>query len=409
MPYNPGVQDISGQLLASGMLNAAQTRGQMYGDIGQFMSNLGSSFLKQEEERQKSASAIKGFLNDPYYQQQIAQNPELTAEMGKIQSGKAKLSDVRGFLGTLSTMQHMREETLKADQMEGQRQYNEALRQQAIANKSAIDAATAERTRQNQIASQLNASIKEFQDLEKMEKEGSPLTSQQSDRLEALRDNPFLTAARQGMGAGLDPLAAIQLGQKQEAMDIKAAYNDLSLQMRSMIEENKRREAEAKLASQPRLAAGTPRTFSIGGKEIKAEWDGSGWVDIKTGGRLYIPREVRQPSGAVFIEQGIPNPLVFKEYGIPVEPVPSGMPGVTGTSGMPGMPGTQTGQPNPEDMEEVAAPMPQFAPGEKPAAKTLAIFDNEQQARQALERGEIMPGQTVTIGGRRVTLRPKTK
>jgi hypothetical protein len=147
MPYNPGVQDISGQLLASGMLNAAQTRGQMYGDIGQFMSNLGSSFLKQEEERQKSASAIKGFLNDPYYQQQIAQNPELTAEMGKIQSGKAKLSDVRGFLGTLSTMQHMREETLKADQMEAQRQYNQALREQTLANTVATEAAVAERER----------------------------------------------------------------------------------------------------------------------------------------------------------------------------------------------------------------------------------------------------------------------
>lgn len=147
MPYNPGVQDISGQLLASGMLNAAQTRGQMYGDIGQFMSNLGTSFLKQEEERQKSASAIKGFLNDPYYQQQIAQNPELTAEMGKIESGKAKLSDVRGFLGTLSTMQHMREETMKADQMEAQREYNQALREQALAQAVATESAVNERER----------------------------------------------------------------------------------------------------------------------------------------------------------------------------------------------------------------------------------------------------------------------
>jgi transcription initiation factor IIF auxiliary subunit len=119
----------------------------MYGDIGQFMSNMGTSFLKQEEERQKSASAIKGFLNDPYYQQQIAQNPELTAEMGKIQSGKAKLSDVRGFLGTLSTMQHMREETMKADQMEAQKQYNQALREQTLANTVATEAAVAERER----------------------------------------------------------------------------------------------------------------------------------------------------------------------------------------------------------------------------------------------------------------------
>lgn len=383
MPYNPQVQDISGQLLAQGMMQRAQSISGLVGD-----------FMKMEDERQKTTGALKGFLSDPYYQQQVNSNPELAGFAQKVQKGSASLGDVRQFLGTMTAMQSAREQQQKADQMEAQRQYNEALRQQALANKSAIDAATAERTRQNQIASQLNASIKEFQDLEKMEKEGSPLTSQQSDRLEALRDNPFLTTARQGMGAGLDPMAAIQLGQKQEAMDLKAAYNDLSLQMRSMIEENKRREAEAKLASQPRLAAGTPRTFSIGGKEINAEWDGSGWVDIRTGGRLYLPREVRQPSGAVFIEQGIPNPLVFKEYGIPVPPIPSG------TSGMPGVPGISGDQLNPDNMEEV------IAPGKKTGPKT---FTNEAQARQALERGEIMPGQKILIGGRKVTLQAKTQ
>lgn len=406
MPYNPGVQDISGQLLASGMLNAAQTRGQMYGDIGQFMSNLGTSFLKQEEERQKSASAIKGFLNDPYYQQQIAQNPELTAEMGKIESGKAKLSDVRGFLGTLSTMQHMREETMKADQMETQRQYNQALREQALANKMATDAVTAERKQKNQIADRLNASIKEFQDLESIEKGGGALTSQQSDRLEFLRDNPFLTTARQGMNAGLDPMAAIQLGQKQEAMDIKAAYNDLSLQMRELEAENRRRATEDRIANQPRLVAGSTKNFKIGGKDVTGVWTGNEYVDEESGAPLYPTIEFTDRNLNKVSRRGSLNPEIASRLGIKTMAESAAMPGMAGFPGMPGM--SDTG-PAPEDMEEVAPPMPQFAPGEKPAAKTLAIFDNEEQARQALERGEIMPGQTITIGGRRVMLKPKTK
>ena len=64
------------------------------------------------------------------------------------------------------------------------------------------------------------------------------------------------------------------------------------------------------------------------------------------------------------------------------------------------MPGMQTGQPNPENMEEVAAP------GTKTGPKN---FTNEAQARQALERGEIMPGQKILIGGRRVTVQAKTQ
>lgn len=411
MPYNPGVQDISGQLLASGMLNAAQTRGQMYGDIGQFMSNLGSSFLKQEEERQKSASAIKGFLNDPYYQQQIAQNPELTAEMGKIQSGKAKLSDVRGFLGTLSTMQHMREETLKADQMEAQRQYNDALRQQAIANKSAIDAATAERTRQNEISNQLDKTVKEFYDLERMEKEGTPLTSEQSDKLEGMRDNKLLSSVIQADKAGLggNRIEALRLFMNQDALDQKAQNQELLARLREMEIDNRRAKAEADLAAKRRqYNAGDEDVALIPGtdKEIKVVWNGKEFIDKRT--KLPIESATTDLSGNKISASFNPDLLGIYGGKIPGKVGPmggggGGVSGVTGTSGM------QTGQPNPENMEEVAAPMPQFAPGEKPAAKTLAIFDNEQQARQALERGEIMPGQTVTIGGRRVMFRPKTK
>lgn len=401
MPYNPQVQDISGQLLAQGMMQRAQSISGLVGD-----------FMKMEDERQKTTGALKGFLSDPYYQQQVNSNPELAGFAQKVQKGSASLGDVRQFLGTMTAMQSAREQQQKADQMEAQRQYNDALRQQALSNKMAIDAATAERTRQNQIANQISASIKEFQDLEGIEKGGGTLTSQQSDRLETLRDNPFLVTARQGMSAGLDPISAIKLGQSQEAMDTKAAYNDLVLQMRAMEAENRRAKAEAEAARAPRLAAGSTREFTIGDKKIGAEWDGKEWVDTQTGAPIYVAREVRDPAGNVVIERGAPNPFVFKAYGIPIEsatpknPVVPVAPPPPKTTDKPG--GTDT-QPKPENMELVAPPMPQFAPGEKPAAKTLAIFDNEEQARQALERGEIMPGQTITIGGRRVMVKLSTK
>ena len=155
MPYNPQIQDISGQILAQGMMNAAQMRAQTAGDIGQFMGNFGSQILKNEQERQQAAGVIQGFLNDPYYQQQIAQNPELYSASEKIQSGKARLSDVKQFLGTLTTMQGTREQQAKMDQMQAQTAYNQALRDQAIATSAATQAATAECTRQNQIADQL--------------------------------------------------------------------------------------------------------------------------------------------------------------------------------------------------------------------------------------------------------------
>lgn len=147
MPYAPGIQDISGQLLAQGMLGAAQTRAQAMGDVGQFMRSFGSEILKNEEERQKTTGAIKAFIDDPYYQQKIAQNPELTSAVDRIKAGKAGSAEVKGFLGTLTTMQHTREEQMKADQMQAQTQYNQALREQAIATSAATQAATSERLR----------------------------------------------------------------------------------------------------------------------------------------------------------------------------------------------------------------------------------------------------------------------
>lgn len=395
MPYAPGIQDISGQLLAQGMLGAAQTRAQTAGNIGQFMGNFGSQILKNEQERQQAAGVITGFLNDPYYQQQIAQNPELYSASEKIKSGKAGLNDVKQFLGTLTTMQGTREQQAKMDQMQAQTQYNQALREQAIAAKAATDAATAERVRQNDIANQIFSQTKQLEDFEKMDMAGTPFSIEQADRFQQLRDNPFLQSARKGMQAGLDPLTAIRLGQSQETIDVRQQANEALAASRE--QERILKGEIAALKSRPRLEAGTEKMFEIDGKQIKAEWDGSRYIDVRTGAPIYIDEQVMDKIGNVMTRRGSLNPFIAKRYGIPMEQAPAmggGMPWDTG-GGSAGGAGGAGGAGEPDSFSpgaEVGRP--------KPAAKTIAIFNTEEEAQRAWERGEIADGQKITIGGR---------
>ena len=384
MPYAPGIQDISGQLLAQGMMNASQTRSQMYGDIGQFMGNFGTQILKNEQERQQAAGVIQGFLNDPYYQQQIAQNPELYSASEKIKSGKAALGDVKQFLGTLTTMQGTREQQAKMDQMQAATAYNQALRDQAIATSAATQAATAERQRQNLIGDQIFKQTKELGDYESMEQANSPFTIEQTERYQQLKDNPFLKTARQGMQAGLDPLTAIRLGQSQETIDVRNQANEALAASRE--QERVLKGEIAALKSRPRLEAGTEKTFNIGGKEIKAEWNGSTYIDVKTGAPLFTDEEIRDVAGNVTIRKGQPNQFILDAYNIKMER--GGKPG----AGLPWAGGGQGGGEGFTPGAEVG--------GSKPPAKTIAIFATEEEAQRAWDRGEIADGQRVTIGGR---------
>lgn len=385
MPYNPQVQDISGQLLAQGMMQRAQSISGLVGD-----------FMKMEDERQKTTGALKGFLSDPYYQQQVNTNPELAGFAQKVQKGSASLGDVRQFLGTMTAMQSAREQQQKADQMEAQRQYNDALKQQALANKSAIDAATAERTRQNEISNQLDKTVKEFYDLEKMEKEGAILTSEQSDKLESMRDNKLLSSVIQADKAGLggNRIEALRLFMNQDALDQKAQNQELLARLREMEIENRRVKAETEAANRPRLVAGSTKNFKIDGKDIVGVWTGNEYVDEESGAPLYPTIEFTDRNLNKVSRRGSLNPEIARRLGIKTTVESMAMPG------MPGVPGISGDQLNPDNMEEV------IAPGTKTGPKN---FTNEAQARQALERGEIMPGQKILIGGRRVTVQAKTQ
>lgn len=148
MPYAPGIQDISGQLLAQGIGQSANAYAQKVGTI----SNTLKEFAKNEDDRRKTVAAVQGMLMDPYLQQQLSTNPSMLATAEKVKSGNARLGDVQAFLGTLTTLQHGRDEELKRQQMETQKQYNDALREQSIAQAASIAAATQTRDRQEKEA-----------------------------------------------------------------------------------------------------------------------------------------------------------------------------------------------------------------------------------------------------------------
>lgn len=102
-------------------------------------SGIGSgiqNFMKLEEERRKTTGAIQGMLNDPYFQQQLAKDPTMSAAAAKIQSGKANLNDVQQFLGSLTSMQFGRQQQMKDQQMQMDRDRLAMEQQNAVSTRA---------------------------------------------------------------------------------------------------------------------------------------------------------------------------------------------------------------------------------------------------------------------------------
>ena len=129
MPYNPQIQDISGQILAQGM--RARSQGIASG-IGSGIQN----FMKMEEERRKTTGAIQGMLADPYFQQELAKDPTMSAAAAKIQSGKASLGDVQQFLGSMTSMQFGRQQQMKDQQMKMEQERLAIERENAMSTRA---------------------------------------------------------------------------------------------------------------------------------------------------------------------------------------------------------------------------------------------------------------------------------
>lgn len=338
MPYAPGVQNISGQLAAQGIL----ARGQAYGNaIGNVASGV-QDFMKREEERAKTVGAIQGFLNDPYYQQQISRDPLLSATGEKIKAGKAGLNEVQQFLGSLTAAGHARDQQMKQDQLNASIAYNTALTEQAKANKLATDAATAERTRQNALSDQMLKTVAEFSDLEKLQNSTGFSTFEQEDRYNQLKDNPLLMSVRQGKEVGLDPISSIKVFQNEENIRQRS-------ELARMQDETRRLASENAALKNVKFNAGDTRQIEIDGKKITAVWDGKEYIDQKTGAPIYTTIETSDPAGNRMSVRGQLNPEIATAYGIPSRAMAKSpfLPGMGGGT-TPGMGGaTQEGEPKP--------------------------------------------------------------
>lgn len=129
MPYNPQIQDISGQILAQGM------RARSQGIAAGATSGI-QNFMKMEEERRKTTGAIQGMLADPYFQQELAKDPTMSAAAAKIQSGKASLGDVQQFLGSMTSMQFGRQQQMKDQQMKMEQERLAIERENAMSTRA---------------------------------------------------------------------------------------------------------------------------------------------------------------------------------------------------------------------------------------------------------------------------------
>lgn len=169
MPYNPQVQDISGQILAQGM--RAQSQGIASG-IGTGIQN----FMKMEEERRKTTGAIQGMLADPYFQQELAKNPTLNAAASKIQSGKANLNDVQQFLGSLTSMQYGRQQQMNEQRLKMEQDTLRMQQENAITNRAYLQGQTDAIRRKQDEAEKLSTAMKDVFGAKRMITELSPDT-----------------------------------------------------------------------------------------------------------------------------------------------------------------------------------------------------------------------------------------
>lgn len=135
MPYSPGIQDISGQLLGRGIEAAAQARAQGMGAIGNTISNLFGQYTQkraQDEEFMAKAKSMENFIKThaddfaPVDPQTGQKNPEAVLQFlsqSPDENAKQKYMRLGSFLDTAVTGTKMQQaqaatrfEQMRADQ-----------------------------------------------------------------------------------------------------------------------------------------------------------------------------------------------------------------------------------------------------------------------------------------------------
>jgi hypothetical protein len=139
MPYAPGIQDISGQLLGRGIEAAAQARAQGMGAIGSTISNLFGTYAQkraQDEEFMAKAKSMENFIKThaddfaPVDPQTGQKNPDAVLQFlqqSPDENAKQKYMRLGSFLDTAVTGTKMQQaqaatrfENLRSDQAQAE-------------------------------------------------------------------------------------------------------------------------------------------------------------------------------------------------------------------------------------------------------------------------------------------------
>ena len=375
----------AGRILYQGEMDRA--RG-IAGAVNQFIDE---GYRRQQEEKDFSTklkvteAAINTFIKPKAAEFGLTPaDVEAFMKRSNDESTKQYANRLGGFLETTITTGKMNREM---EQAKTQREYTDALRQQALAAKAASDAATDDRRRQQRALTGLETSLAKFTDYERRAVAGSrqPLNRQEADEYEDMKNNPILQSAMLGMRAGApDMVTAVQLGQEQQRINNRREVDEAVAANREALAEIKKLQAEvaAAKAGQPGTTAkvGDTKQAQVGNKKITVEWNGKTWVEMESG----IPHlsETRDAFGNV--TGSSVNPELMKFLGVK-DVVPGSRPGSKEAAPMINI-----------DAAEAYTPAPPAVPASELPPLT---FDSDEEFNSAVESGAVQPGRRVIVAG----------
>jgi hypothetical protein len=408
----------AGRILYQGMMD--QARG-IAGAVNQFVDE---GYKRQEQDKEFNAKlkvteqALGTFIKPKAAE--FGTTPEAIDAFLKVdpsESPKERYLRLGGFLEQAITSSKM---TRDAQQAETQRKYTDALAASAMAQKSATDAATADRLRETQQAERFIKSIKELEKFEQMEQSDTPFSIQDAERYQQLKGNDMLKRARQAGELGMDAASFLKTLQGERGLEIQ----DREVTNRQTIAELKAQNDQLKAlidaGQKPKFNAGEKKTFEVAENiTVTGVWDGTKFLDELTGLPIVENVTYVDSSGNRITEEGGYNPAVLRRYkipvperGKPVNPFAKKTGETTGeTTGKPETSATTTtGQPNPANLQRVSgtgtpsAPAPMGVPPRKPVNtdflyKNSPRFNTSDEAIAAARSDPRLIGTIVIVNG----------
>lgn len=311
MAFIPPNRD-AGRILYEGTMN--RNRG-IAGAINQFVDE---GYKRQEQDKEFNAKlkvaeqTLKTFIKPKAAE--FGTTPEAIDAMlqNTNLSPKERYLQIGGFLEQAITSSKLARD---AQQAETQRKYTDALAVSALAQKSATDAATADRLREAQQAERFIKGVKELEQFEQMERDDTPFSIEQTNRYQQLKGNEMLKAARQAGELGMDAASFIKMTQGNRALELQQQDITNRKTLAELKAENDRLQELLKAGQkQPPIPEG--KTTLEDGTVIKTVWGGPGvgFVDPESGIAVTTRVESKDKSGNPITTFGARNPELEAYY-----------------------------------------------------------------------------------------------